>query len=262
MVESSADRTHTSIPFRIAFVPGVTPGKWSRIWEQRVRGIRLEVTAINERDQVAVLHDRRADVCFVRMPVVHEGISLIPLYREVPVVVVPIDHAVAAFDEVSVDDLADDHLLQDPDTVPEWRDVAAEVHDRTRIDVSPMTPKEAIEVVASGAGIVILPKSVARLHDRKDVTHRPVTGVAESQIGLAWVTEATDSRIEKFIGIVRGRTERSSRAEGASVSGTTPDAKRAAPKKAAPRTPKRKPTQRSAGKRAIRRGDGRRGSGR
>ena len=262
MVENSADRTHTSIPFRIAFVPGVTPGKWSRIWEQRVRGIPLEVTAINERDQVAVLHDRRADVCFVRMPVAHEGISLIPLYREVPVVVVPIDHAVAAFDEVSVDDLADDHLLQDPDSVPEWRDVAAEVHDRTRIDVPPMTPKEAIEVVASGAGIVILPKSVARLHNRKDVTHRPVTGVAESQIGLAWVTDATDSRIEKFIGIVRGRTERSSRAEDAPVSGRTPDAKRASPKKAALGTPKRKPTQRSAGKRAIRRGDGRRGSGR
>lgn len=262
MVENSADRTHTSIPFRIAFVPGVTPGKWSRIWEQRVRGIPLEVTAIDERDQLAVLHERRADVCFVRMPVAQEGISLIPLYREVPVVVVPTDHAVAAFDEVSVDDLADEHLLQHPDAVPEWRDVAAEVLDSTRIDVPPMTPKEAIDVVASGAGIVILPKSLARLHDRKDVTHRPVTGVAESQIGLAWVTDATDSRIEKFIGIVRGRTERSSRAEGASASGRPPEAKRTAPKKAAPRTPKRKPTQRSAGKRAIRRGAGPRGSGR
>lgn len=262
MVENSDDRTHPSIPFRIAFVPGVTPGKWSRIWEQRVQGIPLEVTAIAERDQLAVLHERRADVSFVRMPVDHEGISLIPLYREVPVVVVPIDHAVAAFDEVSVDDLADDHLLQDPDNVPEWRDVAVEVHDSTRIDVPPMTPKEAIEVVASGGGIVIIPKSVARLYDRKDVTHRPVTGVAESQIGLAWVTDATDSRIEKFIGIVRGRTERSSRAENPVAAAKKSSAEKAAPKKAAPSTPKRKPTQRSAGKRAIRRDGGRRGSGR
>jgi len=244
MTDLSGDPTDApSAPFRVAFVPGVTPGKWSRIWEQRVRGIPLEATAITERDQLAVLHERRADVSFVRMPVDHEGISLIPLYREVPVVVVPIDHAVAAFDEVSVDDLADDHLLQDPDTVPEWRDVAVEVHDSTRIDVPAMTPKEAIEVVASGAGIVILPKSVARLHDRKDVTHRPVTGVVESQIGLAWLTDATDSRIEKFIGIVRGRTERSSRAEDAPLAGQKPDAKKAVPKKAVPKN-----------KRAIRRG--------
>lgn len=237
----------SSSTFRIAFVPGVTPGKWSRIWEQRVPGIPLDVTAIPERDQLAVLHEGRADVSFVRLPVDLEGISLIPLYREIPVVVVAGDHAVAAFDEVSVDGLADEHLLQDPDTVPEWRDVAVEVRDGTRVDVPTMTPKEAIEIVASGAGVVILPRSVARLYDRKDVTHRPVTGVAESQIGLAWLSDATDSRIEKFIGIVRGRTERSSREDDASV-----------PKKVVPRAPTRKPT----GKRTPRGGGGRRRDGR
>ena len=247
----------SSSPFRIAFVPGVTPGKWSRIWEQRVPGIPLDVTAIPEHDQLAVLHEGRADASFVRLPVDLEGISLIPLYREIPVVVVAGDHAVAAFDEVSVDDLADEHLLQDPDTVPEWRDVAVEVRDGTRVDVPTMTPKEAIEIVASGAGVVILPRSVARLYDRKDVTHRPVTGVAESQIGLAWLSDATDSRIEKFIGIVRGRTERSSREDDPSVPGKAA-AKNALPKKVVPRAPTRKPT----GKRTPRGGGGRRRDGR
>lgn len=263
MTDLSDDPTDAPSPsFRIAFVPGVTPGKWSRIWEQRVRGIPLELIAIAERDQLAVLHEGRADTCFVRLPVDPEGISLIPLYREVPVVVVPIDHAVSAFDEVSVDDLSDEHLLQDPDSVPEWRDVAVEVRDGTRVDVPPMTAKDAVELVAAGVGIVILPKSVARLHDRKDVTHRPVTGVAESQIGLAWLTDATDSRIENFIGIVRGRTERSSRAEGTSLAGQKPVAKKALPKKAAPSTPKRKPTPRSSGNRATRGGGPRRRGGR
>lgn len=190
MRESAADSTGPSpAPFRVTFVPGVTLGKWSRIWEQRVRGITLEAAQVADADQLAALRDCRADMSFVRLPVDREGLSLIPLYLEVPVVVVPVDHVVAAFEEVSVADLADEHLLQIP----------------------PLTPKEAIEVVATGAGIVIVPKSVARLYNRKDVTHRPVTGVAESQIGLAWLTETTDSRIEQFIGIVRGRTERSSR---------------------------------------------------
>ena len=199
------------MPFRIAFVPGVTPDKWSRTWRQRVPRTPLRLAPVDEGDQVAVLHDGLADMSFVRLPVDRDRLSVIPLYCEVPVVVVPAEHPVAAFDEVSVGDLADEHLLQDPVTVPEWRDLASEVRDGTRVGVPPMPPGELVARVATGDGIVIWPKSLARLHHRKEVTHRPVTGVAGSQVGLAWLAESTDARIETFIGIVRGRTERSSR---------------------------------------------------
>ena len=74
-----------------------------------------------------------------------------------------------------------------------------------------MTIKEAIATTAAGAGIMIVPMSVARLHHRKDLVHRPVRGVAESQVGLAWLIDNEDPRVQTFIGIVRGRTERSSR---------------------------------------------------
>lgn len=215
MTEDVADTMHpSSVPFRIAIVPGVTPGKWSRIWKQRVPGVPLEVTPVPDHDQLAVLRDGRADMSFVRLPVDRDGVSLIPLYREIAVVVVPVDHAVAAFDEVCVADLADEHLLQHPDSVPGWRDVAEEVRDDRPAVVPPMTPKQAVERVATGDGIVVLPRSVAGLHGRKDVTSRPVADVAGSQVGLAWLTNATDARIETFIGIVRGRTERSSRGGG------------------------------------------------
>ena len=57
--------------------------------------------------------------------------------------------------------------------------------------------------------------SLARLHHRKDVAFRPVTGVEESPVGLAWPREpaggADDPDIQAFIGIIRGRTARSSR---------------------------------------------------
>lgn len=156
-------------------------------------GTPLEVMPVGEDDQLLVLREGLAEMSFVRLPVDRDGVNLIPLYREVPVVVVPVEHPVAAYDEISVDELADEHLLQSPGPG------------------ASSTPKEVMENVASGAGIVIVPKAVARLFDRGDTTHRPVTGVAESQIGLAWLTDNADSRIETFIGIVRGRTERSSR---------------------------------------------------
>ena len=201
---------------RVGFVPGVTPDKWARIWAERMPRVRLELTPVDEAEATAVLYDGRADLCFVRLPVDQEGLHVIPLYREVPVVVVPKDHFVEAADEVSVADLADEHLLQDPDLVPEWRGVATEIERGTRVEVPPMTMKQAIETIAAGVGIVIVPLSVARLHHRKDVVHRPVSDVAESQIGLAWSRDLDDERVETFIGVVRGRSANSSRGTGTS----------------------------------------------
>ncbi|GAA1645147.1 LysR family substrate-binding domain-containing protein [Georgenia ruanii] len=201
-------------PFRIRFVPGVTPDKWLRRWDERYPDAPLEASPVDEAEQVDVLHDGAAAMCFVRLPVDRAGLHLIPLYREAPVVVAAKDHPVAAFDEVDVADLADEHLLQDPAAVPEWAALATEVRAGTRVPVPPMTAKQAIEVAASGAGVVILPLSVARLHHRKDVVHRAVRGVAESQVGLAWREDDDDPRLEAFIGVVRGRTARSTRGGG------------------------------------------------
>ena len=53
--------------------------------------------------------------------------------------------------------------------------------------------------------------SVARLHHRKDTAYRPVTDLPPTKVGLAWLVDNDDARVQAFIGIVRGRTERSSR---------------------------------------------------
>ncbi len=66
-------------------------------------------------------------------------------------------------------------------------------------------------MVAGGTGVLIVPMSVARLHHRKDVTFRPVTDLPPTTVGLSWLVDNDDPRVQTFIGIVRGRTERSSR---------------------------------------------------
>ena len=198
-------------PFRIEFVPGVTPDKWLRIWARRKPDEPIEAVAVDEDPTLTSLRDGTASMGLVRLPVDRSGMHLIPLYDEVPVVVVAKEHAVAAFDEVDVSDLADEVVMQRPESVPEWLTVASAGALQRARGMPEMTAREAISVVATGSGIVIVPMSVARLYHRKDVVHRPVTGVARSGVGLAWRSDDTDPRIEDFIGIVRGRTERSSR---------------------------------------------------
>ena len=197
--------------FRVGFVPGVTPDKWARIWAERMPRRSLELVPLGDRDGVALVRSGELAMCFVRLPVDRDGLHLIPLYDEQPVVMVAKEHPVAAFDEIDVTDLADEHLLQDPDTVPEWRDVATEVRDGTRYPVPEMSMREAVESVAADAGIVVVPMSLARLHHRKDVVHVPVTGVPTTKVGLTWLVDNDDDRVQTFIGVVRGRSANSSR---------------------------------------------------
>ncbi len=197
--------------FRVGFVPGVTPDKWSRAWADRMPRRPLELVPLEERDAVSLVRSGELEMCLVRLPVDRDGLHLIPLYDEQPVVVVSSEHPVAAYDEIDVAELADEHLLQDPDDVPEWRDLATEVTTGTRHPVPPMTLRQTVESVAADAGVVVLPMSVARLHQRKDVRAVKVTGVPVTQVGLVWLRDADDDRIETFIGVVRGRTANSSR---------------------------------------------------
>jgi DNA-binding transcriptional LysR family regulator len=203
-------------PLRVGFVPGVTPDKWARRWAERMPRRALDLVPLGERDGLALMRAGDLEMCFVRLPVDRTGLHLIPLYDEQPVVVVSTEHPVAAYDDIGVEDLAGEHLLQDPDDVPEWRDVATEVAERTRHPVPAMTLPQAVESVAADAGILILPMSLARLHHRKDVTYVPVQGVPPTKIGLAWPQDDTNERIETFVGVVRGRTANSSRSTSGS----------------------------------------------
>lgn len=188
--------------FRLGFVTGATPDKWARTWRQRRRE-PLELVPIEQDGQTDGLHDRTLDMALVRLPVDREGLHLIPLYDEQAVVVVGKDHLVTVADEVTTDDLIDEQLVLPHESG--W------TPDVEQLDFPPMSLREAVEVVASGTGVLVVPMSVARLHHRRDVTFRPVTDLPTTQVGLAWRVDNDDPRIQYFIGIVRGRTERSSR---------------------------------------------------
>ena len=193
----------TSSPFRVGFVTGATPDKWAGVWRRRHPRDPLELVPVERAAQEAGVRSRDLDMCLVRLPIDRDGLHCIPLYDEVPVVVVGTEHLVTVADEVALEDLADEQLVLPHESG--WTPAAEQ------LDFPEMSVGDAIEVVASGTGIVIVPMSVARLHQRKDVTYRPVTDLPPTKVGLAWLVDNDDPRVQTFIGIVRGRTERSSR---------------------------------------------------
>jgi DNA-binding transcriptional LysR family regulator len=196
-----------STAFRLGYVPGVTPGKWVRTWAERRPRVPLELVTATSDEAVALIRDGAVDAALVRLPIDRTGLHTIPLYTETTVAVVPKDHVLAATEEAAVEDLADEVVLHPQD------DVLARPGERLgRAAASdPATTAEAVELVAAGAGLLVVPQSLARLHHRRDLTHRPLAGAPASSVGLAWPDAENTELMEEFIGIVRGRTAHSTR---------------------------------------------------
>ncbi|MFJ6540407.1 LysR family transcriptional regulator substrate-binding protein [Streptomyces sp. NPDC091385] len=192
--------------FRLAYVPGVTPAKWARIWNERLPDIPLTLLQVPAAETDGLLRAGDADAAFVRLPVDRTYFSAIPLYTETTVVVVPKDHLFTAAEEVTLADLAEEVLFHPLDDVFDWDAPPGEpAFER------PATTEDAIELVAANVGLLVVPQSLARLYHRKDLTYRTLTDGPQSSIALSWPEDATTDQVEDFIGIVRGRTVNSTR---------------------------------------------------
>ncbi|MGG5174731.1 substrate-binding domain-containing protein [Pseudarthrobacter sp. J1763] len=208
----------TAPSVRFAYAPGVTPGKWIRRWEERMRDVPLSSFMSDAGTELAVLRDGSADLSFVRLPIERDGLNVIPLYAEQPVVVAAKGHEITAFEEVDVSDLVSETML---DSSPEGLAALGGV-------------EMALQVVASGAGLLVLPMAVARHFNAKETLHRRLTGAPETEIAVVWLQDRDNEFIQEFVGIVRGRTAQSSRQPSSQK-----EEPKKAPKARTPRGPKK-----------------------
>ncbi|ANY07645.1 LysR substrate-binding domain-containing protein [Pseudonocardia sp. HH130630-07] len=204
--------------FRLGYVPGVTPAKWARTWAERLPDVPLDLVALDVAGAEPAVRAGTVDAGLVRLPIDRDGLHAIPLYTETTVVVAGKDHVVTAVDEVAVADLTGEVVLDPPDTGLTWPDGPPGVAPAAAV----ATTAEAVELVAAGIGLLVVPQSLARLHHRRDLTYRPLTGAPESGVVLTWPEDRTTDLMEQFIGIVRGRTVNSSRTPARAAAATPP----------------------------------------
>ncbi len=181
----------------IAFVPGVSPAKWARVWRERFPTIELRLRPIGA-DEVDDALAGEADMVFAREPVPDHH-NAIPLWTETAVVAMPKDSPLA--DATEVDLTTTDVHVVDAGPVP--ADVDA-----------------TLDLVEANVGVAVLPQSLFRAASRKDLVARPLTGSPGTRILLAWRSEDASETTEEFIGVVRGRTANSSRGGQDQTGGT------------------------------------------
>src|ERR1700728_2801052 len=186
-------------PFTIGFMPGLIVTEAVRALASCHPQLTVNVLRTNWDDQTAVLHDGRADVSYIRLPVDQSGLQVQALLAEPRVAVFPAGHRLAGKEAISIADLADEHLLQDPDAVPEWRDIATEIRTRSRhCEPAFRTVEEKLEHVAAGHGIVVLPLSTAVFYTRPGVAYSHVNDIPPNQVCLAWDATRRSPLIRDF----------------------------------------------------------------
>jgi DNA-binding transcriptional LysR family regulator len=186
--------------FTVAFMPGLIVTDPVRAFGDAHPELTVEVLRTSRADQAAVLHDGRADVSYVRLPVDRHGLQLRTLLREPNVAVLPAGHRLAGKETISLADLADEHLLQHPDIVPEWRAVATEWRGRSHVPPLRITHavEEKLEQVAAGRGIVVLPESVASYYKQPGVCHVRIGDIPLAETCLAWTSSRRSPLIAEF----------------------------------------------------------------
>ena len=160
--------------------------------------LTVEVLRTNWATQIEVLRDGRADVSYVRLPVDQSGMKISVLFEEPRVIVVPADHRLADKPELHLGDLAGETLLQQPDVVPEWRELTGDTAPRTTPVA--LAVEEKLEHVASGRGFIVLPQSTASFYQRQDITSIAVTDIGPSRVALAWDATRRSRLIHEFAG--------------------------------------------------------------
>lgn len=212
---------------RVGYVPGVMPGKWFGRWHERydVDCPLVEIPLAEGRALDSLQSDAQDPLTHMVLlrpedePLSTDKIRFhsINLYREKQVVIFPREHVLEVFDdEVPLAELRKEFLLQDPETVPEWAEISAPYRASNPQKLPQMRHlQDAVELVAAGLGLLIVPMSIARLYHRKDLTYRVVSGLSESAVNLVWErkdrSEQAENIIQDFVGICRGRTAGSDR---------------------------------------------------
>jgi DNA-binding transcriptional LysR family regulator len=191
--------------FTVGFMPGLIVTPAVREFSRRHPEVRVEVLRTDWINQTDTIHDGTVDVGYLRQPVDQHGLTVEPLLTEQRVAVVPAGHRLAGKDSVLVADLAAEHLLQDPEAVPEWRDIAVELRDGRPAGRVPAfrTVEEKLEHVAAGHGIVVLPLSTATFYTRADISHVLICDIAPNQVCLAWDSLRRTPLIRDYVAVAR-----------------------------------------------------------
>jgi DNA-binding transcriptional LysR family regulator len=155
--------------------------------------------------QIEALHNQEIDIGFVRPPISDRLVSLLSLYQETCIAVVPKVHPLAQRASLSMADLrAEQFIMVERGIWPSWYDdIITQCHDAGFSPIIRQGVKEiqtVVGLVASGLGISIVPRSTSNFHTQ-DVAYVNIDQqeAPRVEMSLAWRTDDHSNLVKQFL---------------------------------------------------------------
>ncbi|RMH79862.1 MAG: LysR family transcriptional regulator [Actinomyces sp.] len=155
---------------------------------RRHPAIRLVVVEATTTSLVPQLVGDRLDLAVVNLPLDDPDLDDELLFEEDRIVIVPLSHPLAAFDEIDLARLADHPLLLPPPGTAFRDEIEADAR-RLRVTLVPQAEVDGLRLLTSlafqGFGAALVPSSAAPAWLQGDWKRVRVTGMSRRQVGLA-----------------------------------------------------------------------------
>lgn len=183
----------------VGVMPGLRATAAAAAFESAGGGRRAIVRQVGWVERVEAVRSGDVDVVYAREVDDTVGLGTAPLLTEQYFAVLPADDPLATRPSLTMDDLADRLLLQDPAILAEVRRAAAPGQRWAPPPTAVHTVEDKLEHVAAREGFVVMPRSTTDFYRRPDVRAVPVEGLPPNRVTLIW-NAATDNPVrDEFI---------------------------------------------------------------
>lgn len=176
---------------RLAYVPGATriASQILNDLSRHLPQVELQLNRVEWTDQVPCLHDNRADLSLVRLPIDTTGLQYEILLSEPRVAGFARNHPLAKRESISINELANEPIIDTSNQRDYWT-VNPRPNGRAPT-LGPLanTVEDMIAVVAAGQCMCITAASIGRAHRRSGLRFVPITDIAPTQVAVAWRTQ-------------------------------------------------------------------------
>ncbi|HMF53332.1 MAG TPA: LysR substrate-binding domain-containing protein [Edaphobacter sp.] len=188
----------------LAIVPAIAVA-----FRRQFPGVTLDLMNLRTSSQLKNLANKTIDVGFLRLPVAHDQLDITVIHREPFVVVLPADHALAKKKQIRLSDLrAERFVAYGRRWAPGFYDAVVQMC--TSQGFSPNITQEtgemytAIALVAAGAGVAILPKTVVLAQSQGMVMKPLPLAAGVSEIAIAVRKKDRSPLVDSFVQLASG----------------------------------------------------------
>ncbi|MFE9788504.1 LysR family transcriptional regulator [Nocardia salmonicida] len=175
------------------------------IFEARHPECTVRITELQLSDGANRLREGDVDTMLCCFPMSEPDMTIgPPLICEAKMLAVPSGHPFARRPSLSLEDLAEVAMIQNPPQLPAYFDEFH--HPKTTPSGRPIEPgptaatfQEILALVGAGKGVYLTTEQAPLFYVRPDVTFIPITDAPPLQFGLGWLDTGLTARVQAFV---------------------------------------------------------------